>query len=141
MARGLEGVERLTAKFARMTPAARKAAAKVVHKVAHAKARKMKAIAPVDFDGDHPGRLRDSIHVEEGRFGDISAVVIADARDENGKPYAAPVDLGHTAEDGSQVPAVRFFGSVVIADKKKDKRAIASAISRAIRAEAKGGAR
>lgn len=137
MASGIEGVERLMAKFNRMTPRVRAAAKKAVDKSADELVSQMRAIAPVDEDGDTPGRLRDSIHKEEGRFGDVSAVVIADARDENGKPIAAHVELGHAAKDGSQVPAEPFFYTTVRVNQKKIKRRIASAISRAVKADAK----
>lgn len=139
MASGIEGIERLQARFARMTPKVRAAAKKAVRKNAALLVREMKAIAPVSMDGDHPGRLRDSIHAEEGRLGDVSAVVIADAKDEKGRPYAPPVELGHAAEDGSQVPAEPFFYTTVRRRRKRIKRSIAGAISKAIKGEAGGG--
>jgi HK97 gp10 family phage protein len=135
----VENVERLMAKFARMTPRVRAAAKKMVDKNADMLVSQMRAIAPVDADGDHPGRLRDSIHKEEGRLGDVSAVVVVDAKDEQGRPYAARVELGHAAADGSQVPAEPFFYTTVRVNRKRIKRSIASAISRAVKAEANGG--
>jgi len=128
------------AKFAKMPSRVRAAMKRSVDRNADSLVSQMRAIAPVSADGDHPGRLRDSIRKEEGRLGDVSAVVLVDAKDENGKPYAAHVELGHAAVDGSQVPAEPFFYPVVRINRKKIKRSIASAVSRAVKADAKGAA-
>lgn len=43
------------------------------------------------FKLKHPGRLRDSIHVEEGGKKDVIQIV-ADAKDDKGYPYAAIIE-------------------------------------------------
>lgn len=67
------------------------------------------------------------------RVGDISYVVISDAKDSKGRPKAPRVELGHVAEDGTQVPAVPHFYPVVRTLGPKIKRRIASAVTRELR--------
>lgn len=62
-------------------------------------AQAARELAPVEtglykgrqFKLKHPGRLRDSIHVEEGKKKDIVRVV-ADAKDDKGYPYAPLIE-------------------------------------------------
>ena len=62
-------------------------------------AKKARELAPVEKDVykgrhyklKHPGRLRDSIHVEEGEKKD-TLLVVADAKDDKGRCYASLVE-------------------------------------------------
>lgn len=46
----------------------------------------------------HPGRLRDSLHVERSEMG---SAVVADATDDKGFPYAYVIEFGgHTEQHG-----------------------------------------
>ncbi len=133
---GLEGVERLARKLARMTPAVRKAAGQEAFMQAEEMAAQMRMMAPVDKnpgDGEH---IRDHIHVEEGRLGDVSYVVYSDAKDAKGRPKAARVELGHKAVNGKHVEARTSFYPVVRASQKRVKRRITAAMRRAIKKEA-----
>lgn len=133
MARGgIEGLERLIRRFDRMPAKARAAAVKMVNKSADELVTQMKGIAPVSQD-DNPGQLRDSIRKEPGRLGDVSAVVLVDAKDKKGRPYAARVELGHMAPDGTQVPAEPFFYPVVRVNRARIKRRIARAVSKGLK--------
>lgn len=132
MARGIEGLERLRRRLDAMPAKARAAAVKMVNKSADELVAQMKAIAPVSQD-KNPGELRDSVRKEEGRLGDVSAVVLADAKDDKGRPYAARVELGHMARDGSHVPAEPFFYPVVRVNRARIKRRLARAISKGLR--------
>ena len=132
MARGIEGLERLRRRLDAMPAKARAAAVKMVNKSADELVAQMKAIAPVSQD-KNPGELRDSIRKEEGLLGDVSAVVLADAKDDKGRPYAARVELGHMAKNGVQVPAEPFFYPVVRVNRARIKRRLARAVSRALK--------
>lgn len=93
----------------------------------------MRAIAPRDDSQDGDQKLVDHIYQEEGRLGDISYVVISDAKDAKGRPKAPSVELGHMAPDGTHVPAVPHFYPVVRTVGPKVKRRIASAVTRELR--------
>lgn len=134
--RGLEGVERLMAKINRMSPAVRKAAGQEAFMQAEEMAAQMRRIAPFDAEPDGDQHVRDHIHVEEGRLGDVSYVVYSDAKDAKGRPKAARVELGHRSEDGTNVPAKPSFYPVVRTSQKRVKRRIIAAMRRAIRKEA-----
>lgn len=133
---GLEGVERLTRKLAAMTPAVRKAAGQEVFMQAEEMAAQMRRIAPRDDDPNNGEQVRDNIHVEEGRLGDVSYVVISDAKDAKGRPKAPRVELGHVASNGRQVEPSPYFYPVVRSSQRKVKRRIANAMRRAIKKEA-----
>ncbi|WP_298698187.1 hypothetical protein [uncultured Brevundimonas sp.] len=134
--RGLEGVERLMRKIERMPASVRKAAGQEAFLQAEAMAAEMRAIAPRDDDPANGEQVRDHIYVEEGRLGDMSYVVISDAKDAKGRPKAVPVELGHRAADGKHVPPQPSFWPVVRARRKKAASRIKSAMTRAIRREA-----
>lgn len=137
MARGgLEGVGRLMRKLERMTPAVRKAAGQEAFIQAEEMAAQMRAIAPRDDRPDNGEQVRDHIYVEEGRLGDVSYVVISDAKDAQGRPKAPRVELGHKAADGTHVPPSPSFYPVVRSSQKRVKRRITSAMRRAIKKEA-----
>jgi len=133
---GLEGVDRLMAKINRMTPAVRKAAGQEAFMQAEEMAAQMRRIAPVDPTPDDGQHVRDHIHVEEGRLGDVSYVVISDAKDGQGRPKAARVELGHKAANGKHVRAQPSFYPVVRTSQKRVKRRITAAMRKAIRKEA-----
>lgn len=135
--RGLEGIERLMRKIDAMPAAVRKAAGQEAFLGAEAIAAEMRAIAPRDDNPDNGEQVRDHIRVEEGRLGDMSYVVIADAKDEKGRPKAVPVELGHKASNGTIVEPAPFFWPTVRARRKGINRRIKSATTRAINRVAK----
>ena len=95
-----------------------------------------KAIAPVAPDFEvHPGQLRDSIHKEaNGR--EMSATVLADARDEKGRQYPAHVEYGHTDErSGAHVPAEPFFWPTYRVTKKRARARVAKALRQVVKGE------
>jgi hypothetical protein len=133
---GLDGVERLIRKLSAMPKAARKAAGQRAFLEAEEMAAEMRQIAPRDDNPSNGQQVRDHIRVEEGRLGDVSYVVISDAKDAQGRPKAPRVELGHAAVNGRWVDAVPSFYPVVRARQAGVKRRIASAMRRAIRKEA-----
>lgn len=133
---GLENVERLMRKLNRMTPAVRKAAGQEAFMQAEDMAAQMRRIAPVDPDPGSGQHVRDHIYVEEGRLGDVSYVVVSDAKDAQGRPKAARVELGHKAADETHVAASPSFYPVVRASQKRVKRRITAAMRKAIKKEA-----
>lgn len=135
--RGLEGVDRLMRKIAAMPAAVRKAAGQTAFLEAEAMAAEMRAIAPRDDDPDNGEQVRDHIRVEEGRLGDVSYVVIADAKDAKGRPKASRVELGHKAADGTHVEPVPFFYPVARVRRKGAARKIKAAMRLAIKREAR----
>lgn len=133
---GLENVERLMRKLNRMTPAVRKAAGQEAFMQAEDMAAQMRRIAPQAEEENDGEKVRDHIHVEEGRLGDVSYVVISDAKDAKGRAKAARVELGHKAPDGTHVAASPSFYPVVRASQKRVKRRITAAMRKAIKKEA-----
>ncbi len=92
----------------------------------------IKAAAPVSELEAHPGELRDSVHREQGRH-ELQVRVVEDAGLSRGDPYAAHVEYGHKAKDGSHVAAIpHFWPSVRVARKKLQQR-IAAAVRKAVR--------
>ena len=132
----LEGADRLMRKFARMAPAVRKAGGQEAFLQAEEMASQMRSIAPKAERSNDGEKVRDHIHVEEGRLGDVSYVVISDAKDAKGRPKAPRVELGHRAADGSHVAASPSFYPVVRASQKRVKRRITAAMRKAIKKEA-----
>lgn len=133
MSEDIEGLNRLMARFARWPASARKVAGQEAFLGAEEMVATMKAIAPRDDGADDDQKLVDHIYHEEGRLGDVSYVVISDARDSKGRPKAPRVELGHMAEDGTQVPAQPHFYPVVRTVGPKVRRRIASAVTRELR--------
>ena len=129
-------VARLAKRFERMTPAVKKATGERVKAEAEAMAEQMRRIAPRDERPDNGQQVRDHIRVEKGRIEEISAVIIADAKDPKGRPKAPRVELGHRAEDGTKVEPSPFFYPVVRASRKGVKSRIAKDMRKAIRTEA-----
>jgi hypothetical protein len=90
----------------------------------------VKEIAPVAEEFErHPGELRDSVHREPGST-PIGARVVVDAKDPDGRYYAAHVEYGHRFKDGHHAPAKPFFWPAW----RHERRAIVSRISRAVTA-------
>lgn len=133
MSEDIEGLNRLMARFSAMPDGVRRVAGQAAFLGAEEMVGTMKAIAPRDDGEDGDEKLVDHIYHEEGRLGDISYVVISDAKDANGRPKAPRVELGHLAEDGTHVPAVPHFYPVVRTTGPKVRRRIASAVSRELR--------
>lgn len=133
MARGLEGVERLMRRFEAMPDKVRAATRDAVQKGAAEMVAEMIAIAPRDNDPNNGEQVREHIRWEVGRLGDVSAVVIADAKDAKGRPKASRVELGHMAEDGTEVPASPFFYPVVRLRRKRVRSRITREMRKAIR--------
>lgn len=92
----------------------------------------MKTIAPVDTIGPNPVHLRDHIHAEAGPH-ELAFDVIADPLDEQGNGYAAHVEYGHKAQDGSHVPAEPFFWPVIRINKQKVRNRITRATNKALK--------
>ena len=130
-------VARLMAKIDRMPKAVRKAAGQEAFLAAEDMAAQMRRIAPSDDSPDNGQQVRDHIRVEQGRLGDVSYVVVADAKDAQGRAKASRVELGHTAANGKQVPPTPFFYPVARASRAAVARRIANAMRRAIRQEAR----
>lgn len=116
-----------------MPAAVRKAGGQEAFLGAEAMAAEMRNIAPRDNNPDNGEQVRDHIRVEDGRLGETSYVVIADAKDAKGRPKAVPAELGHKAANGTHVAATPFFYPVVRARRKSINRKIKSAIRRAIK--------
>lgn len=133
MSKGIEGLDRLLKRFEAMPDNVRKKAGQTAFLEAESMVAQMKAIAPKDDGDDNDQKLVDHIYHEEGRLGDVSYVVISDAKDAKGRPKAPRVELGHMAADGTQVPAVPHFYPVVRTNSARVKRRIASAVSRELR--------
>jgi len=137
----VEGLERLKAKVAAMSPAIKAAIRAAIDKGADELVATMKAIAPVDsVDG---GELRDSIEKHDGRT-ELTVMVVAGGptttRKGKGKPYdySRAVEFGHVAEDGSFVPPDPFFYTTYRARKRRIQNRIKRAISAAAKSAAAG---
>jgi hypothetical protein len=133
VSKGIEGLDRLMKRFDAMPANVRKRAGQQAFLGAEEMVAGMKAIAPRDDGKDGDEKLVDHIYSEEGRLGDVSYVVISDAKDSKGRPKAPRVELGHLAPDGSQVPAEPHFYPVVRTVGPKVRRRIASAVTRELR--------
>jgi hypothetical protein len=67
-----------------------------------------RSIAPVDENGPHPGRYRDSIHAESGKHGGVHhdrayGLVTADALTDDGQSLALIVEFGTENQEGHHV--------------------------------------
>ena len=137
----VEGLERLKAKIAGLSPKIKAAIRPALDKGADELVATMKSIVPVaNVDG---GELRDSIEKHPGRH-ELAVVVVAGGptttRKGKGKPYdySRAVEFGHVAEDGSNVPADPFFYTTYRARKTRIRNRIKRAISAAAKAAAAG---
>jgi hypothetical protein len=82
-----------------------------------------------------PGELRNSIHSYETEGRVASYRLIADAKDDKGTLYGRYVEFGHTAGDGSYVPAEPFWFSTYRAFKKGMVSRIKAAVRRRLKSE------
>lgn len=133
--KGIEGLAALQKRVAAIPDAVAKAMRPALEKGADEMVAKAKSIAPVapEFEGS-AGRLRDSIHREQGRH-DLAVVVVEDARDAEGKLYPGHVEYGHKAPDGSHVAAKpHFWPAYQLTKKRRNAR-----LNRAMQAGIKAG--
>lgn len=93
----------------------------------------MKRAAPVDPNSKNPGNLRDSIHAYPNPDRPLSYRIIADAKDEKGRPIGSNIEHGHRALDGTHVPASPSFYPTYRARKRAAKRRMSAAVRRAIK--------
>lgn len=128
-------VAALMQRIDKVPAAVRKAAGQEAFLSAEDMAATMRRIAPFHEQEDAGEHVRDRIRVEEGRIGDVSYAIVSDAKDAKGRPKAARVELGHTAEDGTQVPPVPSFYPAWRAGRASASRRIASAMRRSLRQE------
>lgn len=82
----------------------------------------------------HPGELRDSVHRAPGQT-EIGAQVVVDAKDPEGRFYAAHVEYGHRTAEGAHVPAKPFFWPTYQTLRRRMVSRIAAAARRVIKAE------
>lgn len=133
MASYVKGVDKLIASLKQLGPAVAAALKEEADREADQFVDALKSVAPVapEFER-HPGEMRDSIHKEAGRS-EISAKVVVDAKDANGRYYAAHVEFGHKFKDGSHAHAKPFFFPVYRLAKPKLKKQMNAAIKKAVR--------
>lgn len=94
----------------------------------------MKRAAPVGgTDDPHPGQFRDSIHSYANPNRPLSFVIIADAKDQDGKFIGSNIEAGHRTKDGKHVAGRPSFWPTYRARKKPAKRRIAAAGRKAIK--------
>jgi hypothetical protein len=92
-------------------------------------------IAYADSADHEHQRLRDSVHAYENPKRAISFVVLADAKDKEGKFIGSNVEQGHRSADGKHVAARPAFWPTYRARKAGMKRRISAAARKAIRQE------
>jgi HK97 gp10 family phage protein len=106
--------------------------AKALNEAAETVVDDMKAICPTSPLEPHPGHLRESIRKVEGRH-ELSVGIVADAQDKNGWFYAAPVEFGHKAKDGTHVRQEPFFFPTYRRDRGKVRAKVSRATSAALK--------
>lgn len=131
---GIENLDRLMRRFDRMPARVQAALAPQIITEAQGMAEQMIRVAPRDADPQNGEQIRDHIHVEEGRAGPLTANVISDAKDAKGRAKASRVEFGHTAADGTKVPASPSFYPVIRTRRKGIKRRLASTARKALKA-------
>lgn len=87
------------------------------------------ARASVPRGDPRAGHIQDSIRVEK-RDADTWAVVVGDA----GSPYAAPLEFGHKAPDGTRIAPKKFFFPAIRVINKRHRARIRRWFRKAIRA-------
>ncbi len=85
-----------------------------------------KRAAPVDDASENPGNFRDSIHAYKNPHRPLSYIVIADAKDKDGKFIGANIEQGHRARDGTHVPGRPSFWPTYRARRAGMKRRMAA---------------
>lgn len=116
--------------IAQVRAAAESEALRACEVAANEAAAKAKASVPKG-DPRH-GHIQDSIRVEK-RDATTWAVVVGD----EARRYAAPLEFGHRAPDGSRVPPKKFFFPVIRVINKRHRARVRRWFRKAIRA---GGA-
>lgn len=91
----------------------------------------IRSTAPVSRDR-RGGAIKDSVHVTQGPT-PLSHDISVDARDENGRFYAAHVEYGHVTKEGVHVPAEPFFWQAVRVGKRRTRNRVSRATTQAIR--------
>lgn len=95
----------------------------------------MKRAAPVGgADDPHPGALRDSIHAYANPNRPLSFVILADAKDADGKFVGSNIEAGHRTPEGKHVAGRPSFFPTYRARKKPMRRRIAAASNKAAKA-------
>lgn len=127
------GLDKRLAAFARLPPDVRNEIAKSLDAETDELVAAEKRAAPVSALEDHPGQLRDSIekYRTPGRL--LSWRIIAGARDKQGRLFGRYVEFGHTAANGTFVPASPFWFPTYRARRKAMRKAILDPARRVIR--------
>lgn len=141
----LGNVDALVDKIKRIPGTVRSAVRAELQREADELADFMKTIAPVAHEFEkHPGDLRNSIHTNPGRT-ELAVQVIADAKDEKGRVYAAHVEFGHRAHTSAKslvhggsahVAPKPFFYPAIRVTGKARARAMRKVLSTAFKAAA-----
>jgi hypothetical protein len=128
--------DKILAKLRALPAAVQEAAAEELkHQVDELVAAEKRACPIGDSFERTPGELRESIESYRNESRVISYRVIAGARDEKGTLYGRYVEFGHTAADGSYVPAQPFWFSTYRAWKPTAIRRIRAAVRKRLKAE------
>lgn len=86
-----------------------------------------KRAAPVDEASKSPGAFRDSIHAYPNESRVLSFIVLADAKDEDGKFIGSNIEQGHRTPDGQHVAGKPSFWPTWRARKPGMKRRLSKA--------------
>lgn len=132
-ARRVKGLDKLLTKLAYIPQVAQERMRVAVNESADELVDAIRNAAPSSVLEPHPGALKASVHKEDGLH-DLAVVVVADARDEHGNPYAAHVEFGHRMPGSSvHVPAHPFFYPTLARLKGRISRRMQQAITDSIR--------
>lgn len=129
----MKNVEKRIAQLQRLPAAVQEAAEAAFDQEVAGLVAAFKRACPVSDLEARPGELRDSIESYPVPGRPLSARIIVGARDEKGVKYARYVEFGHTARDGSYVPAQPFFWPTYRARKKEIRRRMLAPARKAIR--------
>lgn len=127
----IEGDAEMAARAQRLPAAIQQAVGAALARSAEETAGLIRSTAPVSHDR-RGGSIKDSVHVAQGST-PLSHVISVDARDEDGKFYAAHVEYGHVTKAGVHVAAEPFFWQAVRVGKRRARSRVSSASSRAIK--------
>jgi hypothetical protein len=126
--------DKILANLARFPHEVTEAAEEQTQKEVDALVEAEKRAAPVSALEGHPGQLRDSISAERVQGRVISWRLGVWARDAAGRLFARYVQFGHTAGDGSYVPASPWWFETYRARKKQMFARIRAAVRRRVKA-------
>jgi hypothetical protein len=129
--------EKILARFMKMPAAVKEAAGGELKTQVNGLADALRRAAPASAFELKPGaeHLAEHIEVYENESRVLSFRVIAAARDSKGRYFGRYVEFGHTAEDGSFVPAQPFFFPTYRAWKPTAIRRIRAAVRKRLKAE------